>query len=172
MKKEKLLNILLIIFGVLTLIICGVMNLYLIPVIENTTNGIRIFDMNSFGYSYETARNFVSLLSEKGLKTYLYCQLPLDFIYPVTYTAFFMLALNKLKKGKKLLMLFPICLMIFDYTENIFSEIMLHNEFSAAVSNAASAVTVCKSLLMYITIGLIITLTVIKLLQKNKMKHK
>lgn len=169
MKKGKLPDIFLIIFGVLTLAICGVMNFYLIPVIESTTNGIRMFDMNSFGYSYETARKFVSLLSEKGLETYLYRQLPLDFIYPVTYTAFFMLALNKLKKDKKLLRLFPVCLMVFDYTENIFSEIMLRNEFSATVTNAASAVTVCKSVLMYITIGLIIILTIIRLLQrKNK----
>ncbi|MGN0443889.1 MAG: hypothetical protein ACI4F5_04650, partial [Acutalibacteraceae bacterium] len=107
MKKQNAIKTALIVSGALTVIICCVMNFCLIPIIESPTEGIRMFDMNSFGYSYETAKKFVSLLSAEGLDTYLHKQLPLDFIYPAVYSVFFSLAIIKLK-GKKFLTAFPV----------------------------------------------------------------
>ena len=167
MKNSKAVKTALIISGALTVIICGVMNFYLIPLIESTTQGIRMFDMNSFGYTYETAKSFVSLLSENGLRTYLNVQLPLDFIYPLAYTVFFSLALLKLT-DKKALLAFPLVLMVCDYTENIFSEIMLRKDFSAVTAHIASAFTVCKSVFMYITMALVLIFFVRWLIKRKK----
>lgn len=169
MNKEKVTKTALIISGALTLIICGVMNFYLIPLIESTTQGVRMFDMNSFGYSFETAQKFISLLSAEGLKTFLNIQLPLDFFYPVAYTVFFTLALKKLST-KKLLLVFPLGLMLCDYAENIMSEIMLRGGLSQSLACAASTVTVCKSILMDITILLVLVFFAIWLLKRRKQK--
>ena len=49
-----------ILSGALTALISLVMNLVLIPKIEESTNGIRCFDMN-FAYSFETAKEFLAL---------------------------------------------------------------------------------------------------------------
>lgn len=156
MKKTK--TVPLIVTGALTLLICGVMNFYLIPLIEQTTNGIRMFDMQSFGYTAETAREFLRLLSEEGRNTFLHKQLPLDFFYPVAYGAFFLLALKKLTPDKKGLLILPAVLMLCDYAENIVSILMLTTDFSAAVAHAGCAFTVAKSLIMYAVIALILIL--------------
>lgn len=168
MRPEKSKTVLLILSGIATLAICGVMNLYLIPLIERTTNGIRMFDMQSFGYTYDTAKEFVRLLSAEGLDTFLHRQLPLDFFYPVAYGAFFMLALNKLTSGKKGLLILPAALMLCDYAENVCSIVMLKNDFSAAVAHAGCAFTVMKSLIMYAVIALILVLFIIRLVKRKK----
>lgn len=169
MKKTQLIKPVLIVSGALTVIICGVMNFYLIPLIESTTQGIKMFDMQSLGYTYETAKSFVSLLSDKGLNTYLYKQLPLDFFYPIAYTVFFSLSLIRLK-AKKPLLAFPLLLMVCDYCENIFSEIMLRTDFSKQTAKIASVFTVCKSVLMYVTIILVIVYFVKFLISRHESK--
>lgn len=156
MKKKNMVKYALIVSGALTLVICTVMNFYLLPLIESTTEGIKAFDMNSFGYSFEQAKRFVSLLDERGLSFYLHVQLPLDFVYPIAYTTFFSLALLKLTKNKKYLLAFPLLLMASDYTENVFSIIMLKTDFVSSVARTASTVTVIKTALMYITIILVL----------------
>ena len=168
MRSEKTKTVLLIFAGIATLGICGVMNLYLIPLIERTTNGIRMFDMQSFGYTYDTAKEFVSLLSEQGRDTFLHRQLPLDFFYPVAYGAFFLLALKKLTPDKKGLLILPAVLMLCDYAENACSIVMLKTDFSAAIAHAGCAFTVAKSLIMYAVIALILVLFIIKIVKRKK----
>ena len=171
MKKQNAIKTALIISGVLTAVICGVMNFYFIPVIESSTDGIRMFDMNSFGYSYETAKTFVSLLSADGMDTYLHKQLPLDFFYPVAYSVFFSLAIIKLR-GKKLLIMFPLMMAVCDYTENILTEIMLRTDFSENIAHTASVMTVCKSALVYITFIITITLAVLLAVRAKQNRAK
>ena len=168
MKTKKTDNALLFVSGAFTLLICGVMNLYLIPLIEKTTGGIRMFDMQSFGYTYETAKEFVSLLSEKGLNTYLRVQLPLDFFYPVAYGVFFILALKKLMPKKKAPRILPAALMFFDYAENIVGIIMLKTDFSAAAAHAGCVFTVAKSFIMYAVIALILVLLILKCVKRKR----
>ncbi len=45
MKSRKGLITAVIICGALTAVICGVMNLYLIPAVESEAGGLRCFDM-------------------------------------------------------------------------------------------------------------------------------
>lgn len=165
--KNKAKNLSLIISGALTAIICVVMNFILIPKIESSTEGIKCFDMN-FLYSFETAKKFLSLLSDEGRAVYLNIQLPLDFIYPLCYCAFFILALLKLSKRKAVIAL-PVLLAISDYTENICSIIMLKSEtLSPSLAAFASGITAFKTVLMYIIFLIVITLFVIWLKNRKK----
>lgn len=166
----KIKTVLLIISAVLTLGICGVMNMYLLPAIESTTEGLKAFDMNTFGYTFENAKQFVSLLSDKGLDLYLHKQLPLDFFYPVCYTTFFVLSFQALKKQRKWLLILPALLFVLDYTENIFSIIMLKTDFTKVISTFASCVTVCKSMIMYAIF--IILAVYLALYLKNRFSKK
>ncbi len=164
-KKTK--KILTILSGTATAVICIVMNFILIPKIESTTEGIRCFDMN-FAYSYETAQKFLSLLSDEGQRVYLNLQLPLDFIYPLMYCAFFILLLSYLT-GKKAIFALPCVLALCDYTENILSIIMLK---SASLTQPpvlfASCITSVKTVLMYLTFLVLIVLVVKKIIQRKK----
>ena len=90
-RKIKADTVLLIVFGIITAVICAVMNLYLIPLIEASTDGMKCFDMSVLGYSYEEAKTFVGSLSSESLGVYLNRQLPLDFVYPIAYCVFFSL---------------------------------------------------------------------------------
>ena len=126
MEKSKKIKTLLWVSGALTAGICLVMNFVLIPMIEAGTNGIRCFDMQSTGYTYETAKQFLALIGNNGRSVYLHWQLPLDFFYPVAYTAFFMTALKALS-GKAWPLIVPGALAAFDYAENVCSIIMLKN---------------------------------------------
>ncbi len=166
--NAKLNKAALIVSGALTAIICLVMNIVLIPRIESSTEGIKCFDMN-FGYSVETAKRFLELLSEDGRNIYLNIQLPLDFFYPVAYCTFFVLMLLKFAEKRKAFIALPILLAISDYTENICTIIMLKSaEFQPSLAAFASVVTCIKTVLMYITILVIIVLIVIKIKNKKK----
>lgn len=174
MKNKKKVTILLIISGALTLAICAVMNLYLIPAIESSTQGIRCFDMN-FGYSYEKATQFLQLLSEEGSNIYLTRQLPLDFFYPIAYGLFFSLLLLRLGQNRKIFLLFPILLMVSDYCENVHIYMMLNADASALPQltvSIASAATMVKTVLMYVCILLILVLLVKNLINRRKIPDK
>lgn len=172
MKNKKTVNIILLFSGIITVVICGVMNFILIPEIESATQGIRCFDMN-FGYSYEDAVNFLSLISENGKRVYLNIQLPLDFFYPVAYGTFFTAAFYKVRGGKNGFMVLPVLLMASDYAENIFSVFMLKSGNPGITTvTVAGAVTIVKTVLMYITILLLVIMTVIYFLKKRKADAK
>ncbi|MBR5772305.1 MAG: hypothetical protein IKY00_03735, partial [Clostridia bacterium] len=127
MKKKKISffpGITAIVSGVGTAAICVIMNIILIPQIEANTGGIRCFDMNP-GYNFEQASEFLRLIGDEGRHIYLGYQLPLDFIYPVFYTLFFVSLIVLLTKRKSPLLVLPAVLAVSDYCENILSEIML-----------------------------------------------
>ena len=168
MKTNKTAKTLLWVSGALTAAICLMMNLVLIPMIEAGTNGIRCFDMQSTGYTYETAKEFLALIGNNGRSVYLHWQLPLDFFYPVAYTAFFMLALKKLS-GKSWPLIVPGALAAFDYAENVCTIIMLKNmDVTESLAKIASTFTVIKSGLMTVTFILLAVFFVIWLVKKKK----
>lgn len=163
-----------VIGGVLTAVICGVMNFILIPKIETSTQGIRCFDMN-FGYSYETAQKFLSLIGDEGRIIYLNRQLPLDFVYPVFYTLFFISLIYILagRKKKPLLPFLPaVCLPATDYIENIMSIIMLRSGIpSKSFALISSCVTSVKTVLMYITgliIAVMLLINIVRAIKRRK----
>ena len=159
-----------IICGVLTAAICGVMNLFLIPATEANTGGIRCFDMN-IGYDYQTAREFLRLIGERGRHIYLDYLLPLDFIFPVVYTLFFISLIFVLKKTFSPLMFLPLALAAADYTENIFSEIMLRSAvLPEATVKIACAATVAKTGLMCLVILSILIMIAAAAVRKLKFR--
>ena len=170
MKYKKIIIPLLVISGVLTLGICAVMNLYFIPNIESTTQGVRCFDM-AFGYSYESAVRFLSLLSDEGRSTYLTRQLPLDFFYPVAYGLFFSLLLFLLAKKPVKLLVCPFLLVLSDYGENICIVRMLRAQaLTDSLVTVASCFTVMKTVMMYVTILLILGLLTRMIIKKRKQR--
>ena len=167
MKKNQ--KTLLWISGGLTAAICLVMNLVLIPMIEKNTAGLRCFDMNSFGYTFEQAKQFLSLLDNDARNIYLHVQLPLDFFYPVAYTAFFMLAITALRGKASALLALPGALAVSDYIENICTIKMLRAmDVTPELAKFASAVTVTKSLLMDAVFLLLIVLFIMWLVKRKK----
>ncbi len=81
MKQKKIENYLFILSAILTVLICVIMNLFFIPSIERNVDGIRMFDMNTLGYTFEQARQFVASLQPDARDIYLTRQLPLDLFY-------------------------------------------------------------------------------------------
>ena len=167
MKKNKMLTVMLIVSGVLTVGICGVMNCFLIPAIESSTQGIRCFDMN-FGYSYETASRFLSLLTQEGRKIYLTRQLPLDFLYPIAYGVFFALLIYRFS-GKKAAVVLPALLAAFDYCENVcVCRILTVDNLPQTLVSVASVATIAKTVMMYLCILLILVLLIKRVVAKRK----
>lgn len=168
--NRKTFRLLYYVSGALTLGICGVMNLWLIPAIESTTQGIRCFDMQFF-YSPQMARQFLSLLSEEGRNVYLTRQLPLDFFYPVAYTTFFVLLIRwGLRRSTKLAYL-PVLLAVLDYGENICVLRMLKaSEVSDALVVTGAVFTCSKNIVMFVCISLILILLVRHFIRRRKEK--
>lgn len=168
MKKKT--RIALIVSGVLTAAICAVMNAVLIPQIEAAAGGFRCFDMR-FGYSFEEASAFLSALSAQGRDVYLHRQLPLDFIYPVAYGAFFALAFTALQKRKSPLPAVPALLAAADYCENVCIVLMLRAGTPArALTATASAATVTKTVLMYLCFLILLVLLIRAAVNKKRGK--
>lgn len=141
--------------GALTAIITGIMDFVFFPKIEKNTDGIKAFDMNSFGYPPEQAQRFLDLIDENARQLYLKKQLPLDTVYPVIYTTFFTTSLKALGAKKPLLAL-PGVLYIFDNLENICSVKMLRDKKAPKpLARFASTMTLCKSLTMYSIFGIL-----------------
>lgn len=158
--------------GVITVAIMAVMNIKLIPAIEAGTQGMRFFDMNAFGYTYEAAKAFIASLSGEGKNLALSVQLPLDFVYPVAYTVFFTVLMTILEGKKTKWAIIPAFLFISDYTENICTVMMLKaDSLSGSVCRFASAVTIVKSMLMYLTF-LIIVVMIIRAVIRKKQRQK
>ncbi|MBO4339722.1 MAG: hypothetical protein J5877_07410 [Clostridia bacterium] len=167
MKNNKSLKITAIISGIFTAAICAVMNFRLIPIIESEA-GMRCFDMN-FGYNYDEAIHFLSNITEYGRDVYLHMQLPLDFIYPIAYCAFFCSLIYLLTNRKSSLLAIPVFLAIFDYIENILTVVMLKGSIpSVMVANFASTATVFKTLIMYACFVIIVILIIIRIVRRKK----
>ena len=154
----------------MTIVICAVMNFLLIPAIERSTEGIRCFDMN-FAYSTETARHFLSLLSEQGRRVYLTRQLPLDFLYPVAYSVCFSLLIRATAQRKTKLVFLPVLLAVLDYGENLCVLRMLTQpSVGDRLIIAASVFTSAKTVMMYVCFVLIVVLLIRYVIHRRKEK--
>lgn len=170
--KRKNLKIAAALSGALTVIITCIMDFVLFPRIEATTQGIKSFDLNPFGMSFETAEKYLELIGEEGRKIYLNVQLPLDFVYPLVYTFFFISMFVLLSKSAKVKIFFPIFLFLADYLENILTVVMLKSEsLSPRLAFFASCATSAKSVLMYITIIILAVDIVLYIVRKRKTSH-
>ena len=158
----------LIVSGVLTAAICLVMNIVFLPHIEAGTEGIRCFDMN-FNYSFETAQAFINALGSDLKAYYLHVQLPLDFVYPLAYTTFFVLLMNTLTQKKSMLTALPPVLAVCDYGENIgIIRMLTTEELSPVTVSIANGFTMVKTVLLYVTILLVLVLIIRKIVKKKR----
>jgi hypothetical protein len=153
-----------VLFLLLSQIIYIIMLRKTIPGIQEEAGGMKIFDLQPFGYSTDYVYRFFSQLSEKGYTLYKLVQLPLDTLYPLlnflTGISTFIL-LNRIflklytrsiqKKYSiyaSIMLLLPFFAMIFDYLKNIIVFIML--SYKGAISKgfilASSSFTIIKSL--------------------------
>ena len=168
-NKNHGLKITLWISGVLTALICLIMNLFLIPSIEQAAGGLKCFDMR-FGYSYNEALTFINDLTDGGKSIYLTRQLPLDFVYPIAYGVFFIGMIVFLLRKKSALCIVPALLMSADYTENISVILMLKALTpTTGLVTVASTATICKTILMY-SCFLILAVLIIRLIIEKKHK--
>ena len=170
-KRSKAFVSALIVSGALTAAICLIMNLWLIPAIESAAGGLKAFDMRSFGYTTGEAREFLGALSEEGRQVYLTRQLPLDFFYPVCYTAFFMLAIVALTKKRSPWLILPALLAVADYAENaLILSFLKKNAVPDVLGAIAGYVTAAKSLLMTAVFVLLAVLFVLWLVRRARQK--
>lgn len=170
--KEKVKPIFLILDAVLCGIMLGIMDFSLFPKIEASTLPIKAFDLQPFGYTYDTALAFIKRLSENGKSIYLSLQLPLDFIFPILYTFLFIALFIKLRdKGHKFI-IFPLGLFLCDYAENVCTALMLKSgaSFSSALAVFGGTASALKSVLMYICGILVIVFLILYLKRKRSVK--
>lgn len=131
-----------------------VMMVYTIPSVKQYAPEYELFDLSPAGYSYAYAMNLLDALGQSGRQSYLYYQLPLDFIYPALFGASFCLLLvwmvSKVCANKKIMYyigIVPIIAALLDYMENIQIVFLLKafpdiSEYQVAM---ASATTIAKS---------------------------
>ncbi len=145
-----------ILFFIPAMIVYVSMLSYTIPVVEEYSNGKKLFDLSPGGYSYEYAIELLSILGENGRELYLYNQLPLDFLYPGLFAISCGLLLSwSLKKirepGSRMfyLCLIPAAAGMFDYAENILivSMIVSFPDISRVLVEISSWATIAKSVL-------------------------
>lgn len=155
MKKKS--NVPLIVSGALTVLILAVMDIFLLPAIERAAGGLRCFDLQTFGYGYETARAFLRALSEEGRQLYQWVQIPVDTLFLIVYTVFFVLALRRLYTSGAVLVL-PALLALADFAENTCTFAILQAPACLTPTTGAvfGTVTLCKTLLMYAVFALLL----------------
>lgn len=145
-----------LLFFIPAMIIYAIMLFYTIPAVEEYSKGKKLFDLSPGGYSYEYARELLTVLGENGRDLYLYNQIPLDFLYPALFAISCSLLLSwlllKLKETNSRLFFFcliPVAAGVFDYIENflIISMISGIQDISPGQVLMSSMVTVAKSAL-------------------------
>lgn len=144
-----------LLFFFLTMAVYFFMLLYTIPRVESFAPGIALFDLSPSGYSYQHAISLLEALGKTGRNTYLFQQLPTDFIYPglfaISYTLLLFWLFGKSIKANSImfyLAMVPILGGLFDYLENIFIILMIRSfpDLSQALVVMASTATILKSI--------------------------
>lgn len=168
-RRDKML---LIISGVLVAGILAAMHGFLLPKIQVAAGGIACFDLQSLGYTHETATAFLTNLTDAGRGLYLHAYLPLDFVFLAVYTVFFAVALRALFQTHRFLWA-PLALAAADIAENVLTIRMLTGtDVTAALTNFAGRVTLCKTILMTITILMVLVGLINYIVSARKKRKK
>lgn len=103
-----------------------------IPQLKVFSGGMDILDMKPMGYDKNYVFQLFEYLGEKGRNYYLFCQIPLDMLYPgfysVTYSlliTYFLKKLSWFSLRFSFLCIMPILGGFFDYLENFGTIFML-----------------------------------------------
>lgn len=147
--------------------------------------GLDPFDVRPFGYSVGEARLLLDALGDAGREFYARVQLRLDAFYPATYALsrglmlWWLTAPERLHAAPMALPLrilftgMPAAAAVFDYAENIQIGRMLAagSNVDSDVIEAASRMTVLKSLISAMTETCVIVLAVIAGLRWQRRRH-
>jgi hypothetical protein len=132
--------------------------------LRDMTDGVGILDLER-GYSPERAYEILTAQGETGRAFYLGSIIPLDFLFPLTYTLFYLTAntfiLQRLfadSSPLRKLSLLPLVAGLADYVENIFILVLLlgyptRRDFVAILANT---LTVTKGLFMVASMLLLV----------------
>lgn len=153
-----------IVFLLFSQMVYAIMLIYTIPNVQNEAGGMKIFDLQLLGYSFDYAQEFFSLLTERGYTLYKCVQLPIDILYPFLNFLVGISSLALLKRGLEKLtgesdplkftwatyfmLMLTFFSMIFDYLENIMVFTMLSRRglVSSGFVKVSSLFTIAKSL--------------------------
>ena len=152
-----------------------IMLLYTIPQVMQYAPEMKLFDMSPTGYSFLYAVDLLNALGVEGRGTYLYQQLPVDFIYPGLFAVSCCLLLTWLfsKSINANSIMFYLCFVpvlagLFDYFENICIVNMLisYPNITEIHVSTSSGFTIIKSGLT--TVFFVILMLGVVLLLKRK----
>ncbi len=164
---------------IITFAVYGFMLFYTIPSVMEHSDGIKLFDIQPLGYSFEYAKLFLETLGKEGREIYLFRQLPVDFIYPFLFAVSFSLLLMYLyrKVFNEDSWIYWTCFIplfagLFDYCENIGIIIMLtsYPDLSTGLVMITSIYTLTKSLLTIVFWILLLVSLVMIVIRKLKIK--
>ena len=135
----------------------SIMMLITLPYISSSGQN-PVFDMMSFGYTINDAVHILANLSQNQRLVYLFVQIPLDFIYPLSLGFFTYYAFKLMYTQLKFLKIFlfvPFAMTFFDYFENIFVVLMLNGLLNHNIVSISSLFTLLKSLSVMIVMTLL-----------------
>lgn len=124
--KEKVNWFVILGIYVLQIVVFQVMVHVTFPVIQENLGTLKMFDMTKGGYDTTTAVSILESLGTAGRDMYLHVQMPIDFLYPCIMAAVYFLVLVKTSSSFRYsYYIFPILLVLLDWTENICIILML-----------------------------------------------
>lgn len=145
-----------LIFLVLAMSVYSTMIIYTIPGVKKYAPHMELFDLSPMGYTFSYSMRLLEALGVAGRDTYLYTQLPLDFVYPALFAISFCLLMAwVISKGRTrnlgvyYVCVLPIVVGILDYLENIQIILMIraYPDITERQVMLASVTTVGKSVL-------------------------
>ena len=148
-----------------------------LPEVMEYSGGMRLLDMQPFGYSHEFVLTLFDSLGAQGRHLYLTYQIPIDMLYPLLFALSNSLLLVYLFKkfcaNPKLIIAFsliPIFGGLFDYLENIGIIVIIKSfpEISSWLSLFAATMTIAKSQLTIVIWILLLYALVVLLVRKLK----
>lgn len=166
-------------FFILSTLIYLSMLLFTVPKVMHFSNGMYVLDMMLTGYDSAYIHSLFETLGKKGRHTYLYYQLPIDMIYPLSYMvsfsfliAYFLKKLSKFNSTFFYLCFLPIIAGIADYLENIGTITMLNTYpcMSEAVMASTNIFTIIKSMTVTLTLTVLIILIMMAFLKAVKVR--
>ncbi len=123
-----------LIFVILTSIVYLIMPIVTMPIVNQFTNGMKILDLLPGGYNFEYVTTLFSTLGEEGRHIYLYCQIPVDMVFPLLFAitnslliSFFLKKLDLFRTPFIYLCFLPFVSGVADYSENVGIIIMLNH---------------------------------------------
>lgn len=132
-------------------------------------------------YSKDTFYNTLMLLGKDGRVGYLGTHIPdyffMFFFHPIFSLLIAALLISLKKTETKLydfLIVFPLFALLFDFLENLFMDIhiLIYPDEIQVLGSISGYVTMLKFIVINITLAIIISLCIIKLIQKTKSLNK